>query len=307
MAALLIVPLHDALRRRGLGNVWATLIGVAAYVRCPRPGRLPAGGQPGFLPARSTDLRGRAARDGGQVHDRARWVGGGAAGRPGNSHFGGQGLCRLGDGRPGDRRLQLAHRGVPAARLPRADDRLRWAFGDNTAAMERTRELANRLRTFVVARAVWCHRGGPRCHRAARHRCAGCAAVGPAVVSARFIPNVGFILSLVPPTILAFLTGGPGVALAMIIAYQRHQRDHRLRRPAALHRRRRRHIASRGPVSIVFWGGVLDGAGALLAVPLTLVAVALADAFEGSRPTRMLRGHDPAAPSSRAGGSAVSS
>ncbi len=34
-----------------------------------------------------------------------------------------------------------------------------------------------------------------------------------------YIPNVGFIVGLIPPTILAFLQGGPGLAIAVVVVY----------------------------------------------------------------------------------------
>jgi AI-2 transport protein TqsA len=34
-----------------------------------------------------------------------------------------------------------------------------------------------------------------------------------------YIPNVGFIIGLIPPTILAFLQGGPGLAITVLIVY----------------------------------------------------------------------------------------
>ncbi len=34
-----------------------------------------------------------------------------------------------------------------------------------------------------------------------------------------YIPNVGFIIGLIPPTILAFLQGGPGLAIAVVVVY----------------------------------------------------------------------------------------
>jgi predicted PurR-regulated permease PerM len=103
---------------------------------------------------------------------------------------------------------------------PRADDRLRWAFGARPDVIDRARLLANRLRTFVVARAVL----------------GAIAAVLDVILLLvlgvpaallwgllsfllSFIPNVGFIISLIPPAILAFLTGGPMLALAVIVGY----------------------------------------------------------------------------------------
>jgi AI-2 transport protein TqsA len=51
-------------------------------------------------------------------------------------------------------------------------------------------------------------------------------------------------------------------------------------------------------VSLLFWAVVLGGAGAIFAVPLTIVVAAVADAFEATRPlSRMLVSEVPRAPS----------
>jgi hypothetical protein len=141
--------------------------------------------------------------------------------------------------------------------------------------------LANRLRTFVAARAflgaiaaildviLLLVLGVP-------------AALLWGLLSflLSFIPNVGFVVSLIPPTILALLIGGPTLALAVIVGYT-------VINLAIDYVVQPRFIGGSvdiSPVivtvSIVFWAGVLGGAGALLAVPLTLIVVALADAFD---------------------------
>lgn len=100
-----------------------------------------------------------------------------------------------------------------------------------------------------------------------------------------FIPNLGFLLSLVPPTILAFVMpgGGIGPALVVVIGYsvinvtidffiQPRYAGLRLNvSPLAM------------IVSLFFWGFVLGPAGALLAVPLTLGVKAVFDAFPDTR------------------------
>ena len=100
-----------------------------------------------------------------------------------------------------------------------------------------------------------------------------------------FIPNIGFLLSLVPPTILALVMPGGGLAAAamVVVGYsiinvtidfviQPRYAGTRLNiSPLAL------------IVSLFFWGLILGPAGALLAVPLTLAAKALFDAFPDTR------------------------
>jgi predicted PurR-regulated permease PerM len=187
---------------------------------------------------------------------------------------------------------------------PRAYDRLQWAFGDRPDVVDRAGLLANRLRTFVVARAIL----------------GAIAAILDVILLLvlgvpaallwgllsfllSFIPNVGFILSLIPPTILGLLIGGPTLALAVIVGYT-------VINLAIDYVVQPRFIGGSvdiSPVivtvSIVFWAGVLGGAGALLAVPLTLIVVALADAFDTSRPlSRLLRERVPRAAEQQAEG-----
>jgi len=291
LATLLLLPLHDALRRRGMGNGVAVLVGLGVYILVlGAAGLLLIVGISSFvrdLPSYEDDLR--ATMDqlmtaiGGDVSqplvdpsavaqfakDLAQWALGG--------------LAMIGYSVPVVAYLLLE--------APRSDDRFRWAFGARRDVIDRTKLLANRLRTFVVARAVL----------------GAVAAVLDVILLLvlgvpaallwgllsfllSFIPNVGFIISLIPPTILGFLTGGPMVALAVIVGYS-------VINLAIDYVVQPRFIGGSvdiSPVivtvSIVFWAGVLGGAGALLAVPLTLVVVALADAFDTSRPlSRLLR------------------
>ena len=103
------------------------------------------------------------------------------------------------------------------------------------------RLLANRLRTFVVARAFL----------------GAIAAILDVILllvlgvpAALLWGLLSFLLAvhpqvvftvLIPPTILALLIGGPMLALA-VIALLRDQSGHRLRHSAALHRRQCRHL-----------------------------------------------------------------
>jgi AI-2 transport protein TqsA len=47
-------------------------------------------------------------------------------------------------------------------------------------------------------------------------------------------------------------------------------------------------------VTLLFWAVVSGGAGAILAVPLTIAAAALFDIFEDARPLAVLLGGEPA-------------
>lgn len=92
---------------------------------------------------------------------------------------------------------------------------------------------------------------------------------------ANYIPNVGFLLALFPPALLAFLEGGPGLMLAVIVAFLViNTLLQTIIQP--------RFIGDAVGLSVtvtflalVFWGWVLGPLGALLAIPLTLLAKAL--------------------------------
>src|SRR4051794_12657407 len=118
-----------------------------------------------------------------------------------------------------------------------------------------------------------------------------------------FIPNVGFIIGLVPPALLALLTGGVSAMLGVIGVY------------CVLHLAIQSLVQPRFAgdsvglamtttfVALVFWAWLLGPIGALLAIPLTLLAKALlvdmdpsarwANALAGSleRPPRPPREH----------------
>jgi predicted PurR-regulated permease PerM len=90
-----------------------------------------------------------------------------------------------------------------------------------------------------------------------------------------YIPNVGFILGVIPPAILGLLIGGPQLALVVIVVY------------CALNFVVQSIIQPRfiGDavglsvtvtfVALVFWAWLLGPLGAILAIPLTLLAKAL--------------------------------
>jgi AI-2 transport protein TqsA len=90
-----------------------------------------------------------------------------------------------------------------------------------------------------------------------------------------YIPNVGFILGVIPPALLALLTGGPGLMLAVIAVYcVLNLVIQSLIQP--------RFIGDSVGLSItvtfvalVFWAWLLGGLGAILAIPLTLLCKAL--------------------------------
>ncbi|HEY3335818.1 MAG TPA: AI-2E family transporter [Candidatus Limnocylindrales bacterium] len=98
------------------------------------------------------------------------------------------------------------------------------------------------------------------------------------VFAASFIPNIGTFLALMPPTILAFLTGGVAPALAVVAGYTliNFAQDHFLQ-PVVMGSE-----LNLSPLvvflSVLLWAWVLGAAGALLAVPLTVGIVSIMEA-----------------------------
>jgi predicted PurR-regulated permease PerM len=99
-----------------------------------------------------------------------------------------------------------------------------------------------------------------------------------------YIPNIGFVIGLIPPTLVAFLDGGVGPALATLIAYvvinfviQTLIQPRFTGDAAGVN-------ASVAFLSLIFWAAILGPLGALLAVPATLfVKTLLVDHTESGR------------------------
>ena len=90
-----------------------------------------------------------------------------------------------------------------------------------------------------------------------------------------YIPNIGFVIGLVPPAVLALLEGGPGLMLAVIAAYcvinfilQSVIQPKFVGDAVGL-------STSITFLSLVFWAFLLGALGALLAIPLTLLVKAV--------------------------------
>jgi AI-2 transport protein TqsA len=90
-----------------------------------------------------------------------------------------------------------------------------------------------------------------------------------------YIPNIGFIFGLIPPAILALLAGGWSLFVIVIVVYcllnviiQSFIQPRFIGDSVGL-------SATVTFVTLLFWAWVLGGLGALLAVPLTLLAKAL--------------------------------
>ncbi|GGL33408.1 AI-2E family transporter [Phycicoccus endophyticus] len=103
-----------------------------------------------------------------------------------------------------------------------------------------------------------------------------------------YVPNIGFVLGLVPPAVLALLEGGPGLALGVVVAYsvvnvviQSIIQPKLVGDAVGL-------SASVTFLSLVVWAWILGPVGAVLAVPLTLLVRELFIDVDPN--TRWLRG-----------------
>ena len=90
-----------------------------------------------------------------------------------------------------------------------------------------------------------------------------------------YIPNIGFIFGLIPPAVLALLTGGWQLFVAVVVVYcvlnlviQSLVQPRFIGNSVGL-------SATVTFVTLLFWAWVLGPLGALLAIPLTLLAKAL--------------------------------
>ncbi|MGN0101321.1 MAG: AI-2E family transporter [Dietzia sp.] len=89
-----------------------------------------------------------------------------------------------------------------------------------------------------------------------------------------YIPNIGFVLGLVPPALFALLTGGPGDAIWVVVIYCAIN----LVMQSFVQPKFTGDAVGLTPtvtfLSLVFWSAVAGPLGAILAVPLTLMAKA---------------------------------
>lgn len=115
-----------------------------------------------------------------------------------------------------------------------------------------------------------------------------------------YIPNIGFIIGLVPPALLALLTGGWQTALAVVVVYcvlnlviQSLIQPRFVGDSVGL-------SATVTFVALLFWAWILGPLGALLAIPVTLLAKAiLVDADPRAAWVEALLGAEPSKPSPR--------
>jgi predicted PurR-regulated permease PerM len=103
-------------------------------------------------------------------------------------------------------------------------------------------------------------------------------------VITNYIPNIGFVLGVIPPVVVTLLEKGPLMAVVLLVLY------------SVINNVIESFIAPRFMaedlgisglaifVSLIFWTWVMGPAGALLAVPLTLgVKILLLDGDEGAK------------------------
>jgi predicted PurR-regulated permease PerM len=90
-----------------------------------------------------------------------------------------------------------------------------------------------------------------------------------------FIPNIGFIIGVIPPALIALLDSGPGLMVAVIVVYA----VVNFIIQSVIQPRVVGDAVGLSPsftfMSLVFWTWVVGPLGALLAVPLTLLTKAL--------------------------------
>jgi predicted PurR-regulated permease PerM len=90
-----------------------------------------------------------------------------------------------------------------------------------------------------------------------------------------FIPNIGFIIGVIPPALIALLESGPGTMIAVIVVYS----VINFLIQSVIQPRVVGDAVGLSPmltfISLVFWTWVIGPLGALLAVPLTLLTRAL--------------------------------
>jgi len=103
------------------------------------------------------------------------------------------------------------------------------------------------------------------------------------VFAASFVPNIGSVVAVIPPTILAYLDSGVGAAVLVVVGYALiNLAQDQLLQPVVMGSQ-----LNLSPlvvfIAVVVWAWILGPAGALLAVPLTVGLVMIIEAFPSSR------------------------
>jgi AI-2 transport protein TqsA len=163
----------------------------------------------------------------------------------------------------------------------RGSQRLQWAFPGRPNVIPWAQSTADQLRTYLLARVLL----------------GAIAAVldtilllvlgvpsallwGVLSFLMSFVPNVGFFIAMIPPTVLGFAVGGAPTALFVIVGYIviNLTMDYVIQPRfigAAVNL-----SAVVVTLSVFFWAVVLGPQGAMLAVPLTVIAANLAPTAE---------------------------
>jgi AI-2 transport protein TqsA len=99
--------------------------------------------------------------------------------------------------------------------------------------------------------------------------------VGLLAFITNYIPNVGFIIGVIPPALLALLEGGPKLMVTVIVAYS----VINLIIQSVIQPKVMADAVSLSLtltfLSLVFWSFVIGPIGAILAIPMTLLTKAL--------------------------------
>lgn len=177
--------------------------------------------------------------------------------------------------------LLMAFMMIEAVRYP---EKLRDALASSHAAVDRANRFGASMRSYVVINAIF------GLIAAVANTALLLAldvdfAILWGVVSflLSFVPNVGFLMALVPPATLALVQYGPVRAVIVVVGYfvinfivdnivkPRFVGESLDLTPITV------------VVSLVFWGWLLGPVGALVAVPLSIAVKFLLESFEESR------------------------
>jgi len=99
-----------------------------------------------------------------------------------------------------------------------------------------------------------------------------------------FVPTLGSILAVVPPTLFALAFGGPGTAALVLVGLGVIEFTMGNAVDPALQGRALQLSETVVLLSVVFWGWLWGIGGAFIAVPLTIAVVLLCEEFEATRP-----------------------
>jgi AI-2 transport protein TqsA len=177
--------------------------------------------------------------------------------------------------------LLMAFMMIEAVRYPQ---KLREAFASSPEVLRRFSEFGDSIRSYVGLNAVF-GLGAALLDTVLLLSFGVDYAILWGVLSflLSFIPNVGFIIALTPPTLLALIQFGFGRAIAVLVGYiVINFIVDNIIKP--------RFVGERfdlSPlvvvVSLLFWGWLIGPMGALAAVPLSIGAKFLFESFEDSR------------------------